>query len=357
MKLDTVKSDVNHCLDQLAAFLDIEVGQRPEIVVYDKGLGAYSPEKNAILINPLRYGNGTVYFEEVAHALRDRVNEKEEESVDNRVDEFFGRLGEEIGRRLPGNEDFFNGNGPRRFSDHDFFRKSAGEYLDFLIELEKKNDVIVEAQNDTIDIINVWIDYSNNLNLAMRDYRESDDKEKLFEAVNQNIKEVNQKLADFNGKRLLEDYVDVRDLLISCDKGIIEDLTEAMKLQNMQENEKDEDDINYLEKMRCQAMESAYSTLEQAYDCLEITKNSCSFNLSSTFNQLKEYFILKNFVDHFYGYISAEMYMDKNPGFMEDAPALFRLPDSEIEARFMDEESFQPYMKILEEVEADRGLS
>ena len=87
-----VREEVEWCIRRFGEFLGVEEYEMPEIVASDMNTSYAELDNARIYIHPEHYNNGIAYFEEVAHYFRDVLEPK----VDGAVQEFFGRLGEEI---------------------------------------------------------------------------------------------------------------------------------------------------------------------------------------------------------------------------------------------------------------------
>ena len=75
----------------------------PQVCIESSSHSFYVPETQSIVISTRDIDNGSAYFEEASHALRHITLEKQGipyEEQDEKVHEFFGRLGETLGRQL-----------------------------------------------------------------------------------------------------------------------------------------------------------------------------------------------------------------------------------------------------------------
>ncbi len=93
-------------LAKAAGVKPIRKREMPDVEIMEEGkrrvtLSHYNPEKNKIFISPENIGNGVAYFEEASHALR-HISQKRKglRQRDDKVDEFYGRVGETLGRKL-----------------------------------------------------------------------------------------------------------------------------------------------------------------------------------------------------------------------------------------------------------------
>jgi len=94
----------------------------PQVLLEDTEHSFYIPEERKIIISQKDINKGSAYFEEASHALRHITLEKKGipyYKQDAKVHEFFGRLGETLGRQLTKGtelEHLFHGK-PRNFSN------------------------------------------------------------------------------------------------------------------------------------------------------------------------------------------------------------------------------------------------
>jgi len=100
-----VKREVLRAYQLLADAAGVELGREdyPDVRVKSEKTSYWSPTEREIVIAPHDVNDGIAYFEEASHALRDLVMARKGipyQKIDQRVQEFYGRIGETLGRDL-----------------------------------------------------------------------------------------------------------------------------------------------------------------------------------------------------------------------------------------------------------------
>jgi hypothetical protein len=106
----------------------------PQINIEQAAHSFYVPEERRIIVSQKDINNGSAYFEEASHALRHITQEKQGVPYykqDAKVHEFFGRIGETLGRQLSKGTEL----------EHLFHRKPRN-FTRFASEFEKDEEAL-----------------------------------------------------------------------------------------------------------------------------------------------------------------------------------------------------------------------
>jgi hypothetical protein len=330
---DNLEETINSCIGLFAGFLGIETYNPPTITMNqaEPGTGgSYNLKSNILNIDPSQVGDGTCYFEEVAHYLRHQLVEMDDVGAGPDVEEFLGRLGEDIGRNLTKGtelEYLFESHPPRRFSDMATYSKIFENHLDYAFSLVKDYD---EACTGTISLRNIFAEDINEKVRIIKEYLGDKDLNKLL---------VGRKLANASLAAKLSENKDIC-YLASCDDAITGYLETVRN-----------DSFNHyagyvlsMKKLDCD-VSGDVDLLISHLDLLGLYVDSFSRDIDSFRRKLEFEQMLRytSELTHYIGYISAEKYAEANPQFMEEAAHIFRQPSSEIRAQFIKDEAIKPY--------------
>jgi len=171
---EKVKEMIVEEIELLAENENIEVRDidLPEVKVRDSKSSCYDPTENTIFIEENAINNGIDHFEEISHFLRCLVQQRKgisPEKQDVHVQEFFGRIGETLGRELVKGTDLeslFKDIQPREVKSSE-----TDQLIDNLIDRSKKikglqkelaisNDIIIKMQKENANSVTRMLEKS-----------------------------------------------------------------------------------------------------------------------------------------------------------------------------------------------------
>lgn len=158
-KVKRAKKEVKSALLMLAKAVGVKPvrgREMPEVEIVEKGDRFYGTNSfhrgdNKIRISSDSVSDGITYFEEASHALREIVQKRKgKHQYDDKVDEFYGRIGETIGRDLTKGTKLaylFKNKSPRDMKSRDFkkdhrrmlriVKEARSKIRDQLLDLEE----------------------------------------------------------------------------------------------------------------------------------------------------------------------------------------------------------------------------
>ena len=345
-----VEDDVQYCISALEKAIGVEV-ERPLVLPAkeNRDNAAYDRKGNIIYIGSDDIGDGNAYFEEAAHCIRERLVQSDD--INNRVDEFFGRLGESMGRELVKGipyERLFENCKPRNFSD----LESHGKRVDAELDQADKIREIIEQKNramvNSYELYKLVSDDCKRVLAAKRAYDKDNDTSKFRQTLQKSVEEFLEKSEGIGARRrfyqsVLDSFSDYMD----AEQEFYQNVNLMVQTKILAENSKDEEEkedmeseANHLYRMANIYLESLVHTVNSIGHDLErneflMESNELVMNINGRIQG-----------EHFIGYICAELYAQQNPNFMEEVKELFRKPKQAILRDYIREELFEPYQEL-----------
>jgi len=230
-----IKKRARKAVELLAENYGIKLSEKdyPEIESVDEPEPSYNPEKKTINIPPKEANSGIAYFEEASHALRDFVQRKRflyrvfpSAKQDVQVQEFFGRAGETLGRKL-----------------------ARGTELEYLFKNEPRRDLQdKETRKRWADRLKAYKGVKGTLSEAEKSQARG--REYLSRAVSENYDSLADLFIDFDSGRLgVEEF---EDRFRRIDKLRKADISNLKNEKGLLVNKYDlEDAKRYIRRVNC----------------------------------------------------------------------------------------------------------
>ena len=181
-----VTNNLKFCIDTLAKALNVPIPDsvRPAVKIVKDNGDNYNSDHNEICVNETSIENGITYFEEAAHYIRTLLmlrHSKSKTSIDQPVQEFFGRLGESMGRELVKDTEYeflFSNREPRTYANLDYFEREAntvaelaqkaacGEVYFALETFENAKKICLSITGFARKMLSAFSNYEKNANLS-----------------------------------------------------------------------------------------------------------------------------------------------------------------------------------------------
>ncbi len=320
---EKVKSEINCCINILSDFLEVKIKEKPRLSFAKRDLSGYNPKYKVISISEKDAGSGISYFEEISHFFRDYIFPQNEKNI--KIDEFFGRLGESIGRNLVENTKFayfFENEKPRNYSNKDFFKEECDLWLNFWSSNIENGEIKRNMFNNSkvkMGLITKFVyDVGNCLTNKDLDFKEI---VKIVENYEKCSKGVGFELEfnDLVGKG--KNFNELKDDLISC-----------LERYKMNKNN--------------------YKKIINTYEKLKTFSNKNGENLRRMKKHIKRSrLVSKNRLEdlycHLIGYTVAEQFIKNDTEFMEKAPIVFRQNNETIYNYYFLSDFMKPYYLII----------
>jgi len=326
----TVKDDLLACIDIFGKFLNVRKYEMPDIVVVmNEETSNYNNIKNRISIVNDHIGVGYAYFEEIAHFYRNMLNPKKSKYPDIEIEEFFGRLGESVGRNLLKNtqyEELFKNHDEREWSNLDIFKENA-EYFNKRIREELKSLELAKTvvSNDKMRL--------RILELLSIRTEINDEEYDLTRNINNYIKKQIKTLSDFNNaNKNISNYTrkEIGSVYTEC----IKEIKDMIRLIIPEEVSDDAvlqmRSLNYDLKKNIETIKSVLQSPIISYDD----------KISISRDHLGKFL-------HYKGYVAAEIFVKNNPDYMKTAPKLFRMKNKKIIKKIFNKIDYKPYEQQL----------
>jgi len=357
MKLEQrVVDDVTYCIDTLASHLGVEVKERPKIVASDIETSYHRPETNEIGIHASHKGDGITYFEEAAHYLRDQMYSEKEDGASTAMDEFFGRLGESIGRKIVDKEHarLFKGKKERKSSDPKLIAKKTKKLIEIANTFEAVSKKLDEI---TVRYDKIYVPCSKHLNRIVRAY-ESYNKTNNLEKLNERFCSIGTDLrADIarvqESKRFSSERVKTTIEIYIANLKLFRDNMGRIKEYNQQHPGNQGIELGKMNRELKHCLDRAREILKE-----QKIRNKKYGEFDSARMEIELPLLIEtnSEIIHSLGYIAAEEYVKQNPNFLREAPELFRQSDEEIMERFITDEVMEKYFSIARKVAAKKGV-
>lgn len=347
-----VVADVNYTLEAMIGLLEPDLFAKPKIQASTTNTSYFQPNTNVIGIHKNHYDDGIIYFEEASHAIRAHLVHPRDD-IGMLVQEFFGRLGEEIGRKLIAGttyERLFEGHPPRNFSDDSLYER---EVRNFLSSSSSFGTIIrtMEAVDNAklmnrafhqagIEMAKIVVDYAvEEAPQVIRDKYQS-----AWNLIIQRTKEIENDIFP-------KDFLDFNKSYCDIISRIGEQAVTLSKYTKEFQHTEDEDIRGKLQS----SIQVYLQTIKQLV--VKLVESTRIYQKESrTDEDMQEVYLnmlLLEFADyelHAIGYVAAEEYIASGADFMSEAPDLFRRPDQEIYDRFVSEHRQQLYTDIKRRV-------
>ncbi len=345
--------ELNYCINTFENYLGVEIKNKPQLETSNSRTSAYNLSKNTLLIDSSNFGEGVAYFEEISHLFRENIMPSDGKELDNRVQEFFGRLGEEIGKELTKGTEFeylFQNYKPREFSNPQFFESEYGKYIknqavydlyanffeDVVNNMQKYHSVLSTLTNQSSILLNE-LKQTGNFNNLLKLIKDS--LEKYTSLPNTDFVEKYNLLANNSSKRRpISNFNTSIELFKDNHIYFLKNLN-SLRLQKQ----------NKTSDLTETDLDNAKTYLKSMYVSLDMIQNMgilpVKFSISS--NEINKIQDTSHFSAHFLGYIAAEKYLKDDPNFLVMVPSLFKLPNEAIEKRFMKKELFAEFNELM----------
>lgn len=343
MTLDQkVIDDVNYCIDALAGFIGVEVVERPEIVESERETSyCDTAGKGRIGIDVDDAGKGFAYFEEAAHLLRARAAGRPGEAVD----EFLGRIAEEVGRNIVDEEhSHLFSHPPRNYSDDAFFDSQIGELLRKTIEGTIQSRNVADSARNTNRIFKSCFEYVKGLSAAFKNYNQHGDLDVLLQESESHKQAHLTELIPLLPKNVIDGAQEFYKKFAMLAVGYHENLSAfARNRQNAEIVDKD-DGQDEFEQRASSALGDADSAMQGMYDELEETReiSLLAVDILQSYKANSQS-VHETVINHFLGYTIAEDYL-KSADFMQEAAALFRMPEEQIRQKYFTEDKVNAFL-------------
>lgn len=335
--------------------LDIPEGAWPEIEVFeisDNLTGApafYDSNRNVVAIGLKDIDNGISYGEELGHFIRSYFEKENTEqdslglSIKIAVDEFYGRLGENIARNTCTDSEL-----GALFGDKERSHFENGEFNNFVDEnlgeqkasLDKLEEILKMNREGKLTIARAIRRFFSLLKEA----------ELLCEEAGENgspVPELASSIISFVYDRpggvkdlakLMETFV--RDGGYPDWAGNLLSVLESAKnsLNNLRRTAEDEAFVG---------RKIVYSYLKSDLENIGSRCDSCLFKLRFSGDNSKIFGLFLKQQSYFYhvvGYSAAEKYMKDNPDWFEGLSKIYKYKDREALAEFIDNEEFRSWL-------------
>lgn len=357
-------NDVNYCIDELAQFLGekIEAGEKPGIVPADeKGTSSYNYKKNRIAIHSDNISDGSAYFEEAAHFLRHRIGPEQGENANKCVQEFFGRLAEEIGRVIvdDSHRRLFEGRAPRHYSDMSFFEQKVRDLADDIADTNNSTDTIQEQLNNAAGLFELTQDYYNSMLRTTIEYCDDMNFWKMAHALAKMRTDYDKKVAEIGKSETPSPFLDhFQEFLF--ERGMLYERIQNMQAQVMAtEKTENEGDAYQYRRNASEHFKKVVESLKMIRGFkLPLMKNAIDLHARAA--SMCSMTMAAGGIDanmHHFGYAAAELYVMNNPDWLEKAPELFRQTDEFMLDSFIFTEEIKPYVEKHRQIMAEKGLN
>jgi hypothetical protein len=283
--------------------------------------------------------------------------------LDERVHEFFGRLGESMGMLLVQGTPYgrlFEGVKERNFMDMGFIEKEFSFLADTIAEDDRiTREMVVNSgklkasnQNLVTDLRSIKNSYLTHLD-ETRFFDET--KERIGTYLDEYGRIIEGKIEDRIRK---ED--DVVKTQINKYFDNLGNFLKIIRVYNKEEGWKKER-ASRDGGMMLRVLDTLLRQMQEYIDDwgTNVAPSKADYGHITRLQANKK--LAVGFAEHAIGYIAAELYMKENHDFMEKAPELFRQPDSFVFGNMMASEKLRPYQdkiwSIMEEKAASMGIS
>ncbi len=290
----------------------------PQINIEQAAHSFYIPEERRIIVSQKDINNGSAYFEEASHALRHITQEKQGVPYykqDAKVHEFFGRLGETLGRQLSKGTEL----------EHLFHRKPRN-FTRFADEFEKDEEALKQEY----------------LMLKAREAKVKTAKQILAIKTSENYSQLHKLLSDFKAEKisfkkfsgrfrnLYDSYKKTLDKLRTMPDSTISeiDMIEAGLYKNNYDNLREFilKNQNLEESQHANEIERSLDTLA----CYKPKFVKCADDPKAIETKIKAKEMIRTLDTHTKPYVYAEQYSLEE---LMQYP-LYNLSDKEIRQRF-----------------------
>lgn len=382
------------CIDTLAEALHVKKHTYPTIHFSRKAeTSFYNPSNNSITIAKHHFNSGIAYFEESAHFLREKLAPNRK-PLDYAVQEFFGRIGESIGRTKVANTEYsylFDNSLERTWSNLESQKKitlsSANEVSDILDDfrngLKAYNNQLIFIDANKKYFIATQQNYNsylktNNYNLLIKKQDEAilaynENTKNMTDYFHNIIIEGNNLLISFANK--INDEIKnigmhrsfiprlqalINEIKSSTDENWLnEQLKEQYQIEyfNIDEKkqeliEKSEQDEKYCRTRFKQSLHAIQHYINLSSHMIKKSGENLKYinPVKSLENELLKYKLINlNLNIHNTGYLRAEVFMKKNPNYLMQMPELFRKSDNYIIKNIFDKMDLNDYKKQFED--------
>ncbi len=345
-----VLKEIKFCIKSLSNAIDYKVKDFPKVKLSKNNKSYYNFDDKNIYLTKKDIENGTAYYEESAHFLRHMLVSEMIKKSNHKVHEFFGRLGEGIGRKLTKNTEYkylFDGKKGRNFSDLNFFEKKIEEVIDSETLKDKhklrNNKILLNSANVGKIINNCTIE----LGKVIMNYDDEKDDEKLLNDVTGVFENYTKNLKELKGK-IYKEIIEYNYNFFYNLKNLYKNVLKLIEGKNNLNGNWAEEERKSIEE-RCR---DNYFYIQKNYERISKASELCYnfLNLVKTKSDIinfKHGFANYDFYNHLLGYVAAEQFMRKNSDFMEVAPELFRKSEEEVYNNFFDDKALKPYYNKL----------
>ncbi len=345
-----VLKEIKFCIKSLSNAIDYKVKDFPKVKLSKNNKSYYNFDDKNIYLTKKDIENGTAYYEESAHFLRHMLVSEMIKKSNHKVHEFFGRLGEGIGRKLTKNTEYkylFDEKKGRNFSDLNFFEKKIEEVIDSETLKDKhrlrNNEILLNSANVGKIINNCTIE----LGKAIINYDDEKDDEKLLNDVTGVFENYTKNLKELKGK-IYKEIIEYNYNFFYNLKNLYENVLKLTEGKNNLNGNWAEEERKSIEE-RCR---ENYFYIQKNYKRISKASELCYnfLNLVKTKSDIinfKHGFANYDFYNHLLGYVAAEQFIKNNSDFMTKARSVFRQNNETIYNTYFLNDYMKPYYKII----------
>jgi len=341
-----VKKRMNFCLRKFRKYLGTSIFLRPvAIKVADIENSMYDFTNNIISISESHAENGIHYFEEASHFFRNMLRPDNSEKHDE-IDEFFGRMGESLGRYFVQNTRYaylFDEQPERDWTDRGYQDSDIEMFLDSVDRMQIMDDDVFEIMNNTTKVGTAAIGYLKRSIDILRKYVNDEPIELIREEVKANIQ------ANLN---ILNQAIQNK-MPLPCDvqRHVQAYLMTANRFNNrfLKEQKSRKNTTSKISSGDIEDMNLLLKAIR--YDIKLFRVEKIGLPNAKALSKVTDVII------HHKGYIAAEIYMKENPDYKNAMPKIFRMPNDEVKKLCFNQQSLQPhYDKISPLIEAAKKM-
>lgn len=329
--------DVNRSIDLLADHLDAGTLPRPKVETCTDEHSSFNRLTKVIQIRPEEIDYGPGYFHEAAHYFRTALNPEMDSTVGPIVDEFFGRLGDSMGRKLTENTDY-----ERLFSNHPEIDSSNLEgYKHILKAFVKKHNLHDAAEyqkgfEKSLDLLSNVVESARTVNNIVRQFTVDhvSEYDSIYENAYNRLK-FSLMNSDLKVSPEWCEYIAEFELI----KGKLDSLrTHIQEYQH--DNNKDEQSKAIVAEGR-ELVESVQKLNTIVHDLHDQTFKQSLDIITADLLSIHE---------HKIGYSAAELYVSSGADFMQESPQLFRQSDKAIYDAYITDSFRQQFEDVRQQV-------